>query len=106
MTTGSIVQELSYLLWGAASNKPRDKTWKILRAILKSMAAALQKGEQVRIRGLGTFTVRTRKPVKKRLTYFYGDMRHDYTEIVQLPAKKYVHFEPNPSILRTLNEQS
>ena len=106
MTKESIAQELSYLLWGAASNKPRDKTWKILKAIVQSMTAALHRGERIMVKGLGTFTVRTRKPIKKRLTYFYGDMRHTYTEIVQLPAKKYVHFEPSASIIRTLNEQA
>lgn len=76
---------------------------KIVSAVIKAITNGLLRGEKVEVSGIGTFTVRTKPPTRKLLTYFYG--RKSGPQILRdIPAKKYVHFQPCQSIVRSLNE--
>lgn len=78
----------------------------IVNTIAKSMADALRRGERVRIRGFGTFSIRT------KATKYVANMRlHNYrgqftaTKEKQLvKGKKYVYFFPDRQLKALLNQ--
>lgn len=106
LTLRKIAREIQALLELPVNSWDHDfaPAMPIVNTIFDSMAAALRRGERVEIRGLGAFTLRERKPVRRKLTYFYG-RRSGPAFIRTLKAKKYVHFQPEASIIKALNEQ-
>jgi nucleoid DNA-binding protein len=78
--------------------------YKIVNAVIQAIATALRQHKRVDILGLGTFTLRTRKAVKKNANFnLSGKKVTPFTFLV--PPKTYVHFRPSNDIMRTLNEQ-
>lgn len=76
----------------------------IVNAVIKAMTAALQRGETIRVYGLGTFQLRTRKARRIGYTYYPHLPNHKKRFKVRLlKPKTYVHFTPSASILEELN---
>lgn len=95
--------EIEDLLGIKRSRHPRTgKGYDILNAIIKSITSALQRGEDIYIKGFGRFFIRTQPPRKRRVTYFYG--KRDGAKLIEdFPEKRYVHFQPSKTITRVLN---
>ena len=102
MTKEDITREIAEVL-ELPNPGYKGKAWKIVSAVIQAMTEALQRGESIRIDGLGTFRVRTRRPTR-RTHYFFpylGKGRH--VETNDTPEKKYVFFQPAKPIVRTIN---
>jgi integration host factor subunit beta len=56
MTKSELIERVSE----AASSLPRNKAESVVNVIFVSMVQALQDGERIEIRGLGSFTIRER----------------------------------------------
>lgn len=78
---------------------------KIVSVIVKTITEALQRGETVRIHGLGTFKVRNRKAMGHEITYFDAT-RVALRTFTNLPSKQIVKFTPCDTILQELNHES
>ena len=91
--------------YGLVRQRPRTgKAHKIVEIIFKTITEALQRGESVRIDGLGKFRVYTRIPTKTWGTFFYGRPNGPRI-LLDLPPKKLVTFRAANSITRALNQE-
>ena len=81
----------------------KGKAWTIVNAVLRAMTRALQRGESIRIDGLGVFTVRTRRPTRRTCYFFPYLGKGQHVETNTVPEKKYVFFRPANPIVRTIN---
>lgn len=98
-------ETLSYEV-GAYLGLPRvrrsGEAYQITKAILQTITTSLQRGESVRISGLGTFKIRT-KPSTRSTCSDFQDTTPLNHYLKTVPARQYVHFTPSKAILRTLN---
>lgn len=77
---------------------------KVVNAIITSIESALLRGEDVKIEGFGIFRIRTRPPRKNLAYYFYGlKCKGLHKEVITLPAKTYVYFQPSKVLSRMIN---
>lgn len=83
------------------------KGFKIVRSVFEAMTKALQQGETVSISGFGKFTVRYQKPGKCYCSVRPGNSKRDLTkQLIDIPAKHYVHFKPSSVLRQMVNEES
>ena len=82
----------------------KGKAYKIVQAIQAALTNGLRRGEDIKIDGFGTFKWRTKPPTRSACVYFYHVNGKGTTIIKDIPAKRYVHFEPSKVLLRMLNE--
>ena len=102
MTKEEIVKEVAQVL-ELPTRGYKGEAWKIVNAVLQAIAESLQRGESVRIDGLGIFRVRTR-PATRRTHYFFPYLgKGQHVETNDTPAKKYVFFQPSKTVSRILN---
>ena len=103
MNRATITQDLAEILELPVRGHGKGKACEIANAVIRVMTDALQRGESIRIDGLGTFGVRTRCATR-RTHYFYPLLgKGGHVETVDTPEKKIVFFRPSENILRTLN---
>ena len=77
--------ELIESLYGAYNSLSRHQAESVVNGIFDSMVRALQDGEKIEIRGLGSFTIRERKA---------REARNPKTgDTVEIPAKKIPFFK-------------
>ena len=81
----------------------QDEAWDIMNAVLKAIIEGLYRGERIRIDGFGTFRIAEHPSVLRRLCFYPYLGKGQHSEIVRLPSKKYVRFEPAKPLLRMLN---
>lgn len=83
----------------------QGKAYEIVKAIVKVITDALDRGEQVYVKGLGRFFIRQRAAL--RIGSFWGSSSFSDPNTIRIvhtiPAKKYVHFQPSPNLLKVLN---
>ena len=63
---------------------------KILEILLDKMIEALKNGEKIEIRGLGSFNVKERKPMRRR--------HPSSKQIITIPGQKVVKFIPGKDL--------
>lgn len=82
------------------------KAYEAVKAIFTSMIGSLRRGEAIEVAGFGVFKLRTR-PARGNLAYFYPYLKKKglHKEIITLPPKVYVHFQPSKAFLRLINDQ-
>lgn len=68
-----------------------------LKAVLRAIVAALERGETVHIRGFGTFRTRARRS--------YTAHTPTSRQAVQVPAKKVTRFRPGRALMALLNPE-
>lgn len=81
--------------WDTASITASPLVIKVFRIIMKLMIDSLQRGEDVKIRGLGTFYVDVQPARERQIGVFdkpQGKLL--FMEPVSVPAKKVVKFAP------------
>jgi len=72
------------------------ETKAIVEGVLTTIGNALKRGENVEIRGFGTFQVRYRRARR---------MRNPRTgQVIDLPHRKVPFFKPSPELKKFLNE--
>lgn len=71
----------------SATGLPRERAELAVESVLSSIVDALEKGDEVHLRGFGTFRVVTR--AKKRAF----DMNHG--RAIEIPERKVPHFKPS-----------
>lgn len=80
---------------------------KIIDIILKKVVSALQKGEEVEIKGFGTFKFRTIKARRiKNLVVQNKFCGIKTKEPTLIPETKYVFFQPATTLLALLNKDN
>lgn len=94
LTKKAIANEIKDVL-GFPSWK-EGESYRTISIILRVIVQALYDGERVQIEGFGTFFVRKRKALNKRV---YWSRR-----LLKIPAKFHVVFQPSPSLLRYINQ--
>lgn len=104
MTKADVVREVSEVL-ELPNRGYKGKAWEIVNTVFQTMTRAFQRGESVRIDGLGTFVVRTRRATRQ--THYFlphlGKGRH--VEVNDVPEKYYIFFQPTKPLVRSINEQ-
>jgi len=68
---------------------------KVINAYIDLIDRELQEGNDVRLKGIGRFCVRTSKS-KKVINKYFGVNR-------TIPPKKYIHFQCSEKMLRRIN---
>ncbi len=98
-----IAKELSYLLELTVRNDYGEGR-QIVRAVLGTIAKALERGEVVKIAGFGKFEVKSFKPKKKNnlIVAREGSTIYLSPEPVECPARKKVVFTPSSHLLATI----
>jgi nucleoid DNA-binding protein len=85
-------------------DRRQGESYRVVRAIVSTMANALLKGERIRIDGFGIFQTyerpATRTPVS-RFLFKKGAFR----EIITLSPTKRIIFKPSKALLRFINEE-
>lgn len=79
----------------------------IVNAILDSMKAALKRGEDIRIAGLGYFFTYRTDPLRRGFHYWHdhtGRRRKSSIVVETIPARTTTKFRPSPSITEAINE--
>ena len=102
---GTTAESLSYIvgeLLGYPRHNRHGKAYEITKAVLTSIAGALQRGEQVSIAGFGILKVVPCKP-RVRCCY-YGLTKHGHWEMKDFSGKKRVIFKPSKVLKRLVNE--
>lgn len=84
----------------------RGPGFTIVTAILETLTKALQDGDEIEIKGLGTLRPVKRKAYSHSVSYFHGQSSKAHTRLkVLVPPKTKIIFTPSKSILTTLNEE-
>lgn len=104
MTRETIATELSDILEIPRLGR-RGKSWKIVCAVIQAMTEGLLRDGYVRVEGFGVFRIRQRPAVRRGCYFFPYLGKGQHVEVNVIPAKRYVHFTPAPSIVRTLNDR-
>lgn len=81
-----------------------SKSYKIVRSILKTIEAAVLRGEDVKIAGFGIFRIIERPARKHPVCYFYGLKRLNNHLIESHAARRYVVFQPSKALKRFVND--
>jgi len=102
MTKAEITRELADVL-ELPQLGSHGEARKIVNAVIQAMTTALQRGETIRIDGVGVFTVRTRRATRHTHYFFPYLGKGQHVETNDAPEKKYVFFRPANPIVRTLN---
>lgn len=76
---------------------PLNQVDEIVRNVFNAMEDALQKGENIEIRGFGTFGVRERKARVAR--------NPKTGEPIQVSSKRYIHFKPGKELRGRMNPE-
>lgn len=75
---------------------PKETVLKSLNAALAVISEAMAQGEEVRLKGFGTFGVRARRPTRRS---------HRWThEILSIPSKAMPRFVPGKTLKRRVEE--
>jgi nucleoid DNA-binding protein len=90
MTKTEVLDMLSQRL-----DQSKQESERVLDAVLKTVADALQRGEKVDLRGFGTFNIRQTKARQAR--------NPRTGEAVSVPAKKVGTFKPSKELSALLN---
>jgi integration host factor subunit beta len=93
MTKAEFVEGLSQKL-----DQSKQESERVLEAVLKTVADALQRGEKVDLRGFGTFKIRETKARQAR--------NPRTGEAVSVPAKKVGTFKPSKELSSLLNTET
>ena len=102
---GTTTESISYIvgeLLGYPKHNRHGKAYEITKAVLNSIAKALQRGEQVSIAGFGILRVVPCKP-RVRCCY-YGLTKNGYWEMKDFSGKNRVIFKPSKVLKRLINE--
>ncbi len=102
VTDTDLAERLEGILEMSRKDRRSGLGFKIKSAILKAIVKGLQSGEDVQIKSLGIFKLRTKPPSKRYHTFFYGK-KSGPRLLTETPAKTYVHFQPSKLILKELN---
>jgi nucleoid DNA-binding protein len=81
-------------------------SYKIVTALIESMTQALKRGETIQIEGLGIFRPITRPPRKQAANYFFNLGKSSYFELIDLPERKVISFQPSKVLKRLLKEST
>lgn len=103
-TKESLAYVVSELL-GLPIGPRKGTSYKIVTTIVKTMTDALLRGESVKIRGFGIFSIRERPPTRRGFYYYIhikGPKRPG--AVINVPAKRYVIFKPSKVLLRLINQ--
>ena len=76
---------------------------KIVNAIITTMIAALQRGEDVEVKGFGIFRIHTRKPRRTGNNFLLNRPNIHSPVPITWPTKKYVRFYPAAQLRALLN---
>jgi len=102
MTKEAIIRELAAVL-ELPNPGYKGEAWKIVNAVIQAMTEVLQRGESIRIDGLGMFVVRTRRATRRTHYFFPYLGKGQHVETNTVPEKKYVFFRPAEPLVRVLN---
>lgn len=99
-------REVAALLELPYPGNNQGEAYRIVGAIFKAIGDALRRGERVSVDGFGIFSVRTR-PATREHHYFYPYLKKKglHQEVVDVPARRYVHFRPSTPLRRIINDE-
>jgi nucleoid DNA-binding protein len=104
LTKTKLTQEIADILQIPTRGRPRYGLANTIQmAIFKTIVDCLRRGEEVWIPGFGKLKVRTRPARKSACVYYYHVNNKGSCVIKNIPARKYVHFQPSKVVLRNLN---
>jgi nucleoid DNA-binding protein len=107
LTKTKLTQEIADILQIPTRGRPRaGLANKIQMAVFKTIVDALHRGEEVRVLGFGIFRVRTRPATRRGCVYYYHVNNKGSCVVKNIPARKYVHFQPSKVLLRMINGNS
>ena len=103
MNKETLSRELAPILDLPIERRWGGKSYRIVKSIFDVIADALQRGDSVKIDGLGIFRIREKPATRSACYYFYGRSNKVKCVIKDIPAKRYVYFQPSKPIIRKLN---
>lgn len=90
MTKADLVEEVA-----RRSDLPLKDAETVVASVLTSLIDSLSAGEKIEVRGFGSFRLRVRGPRKGR--------NPKTGELVDVPAKKVIHFKPGKFLKELIN---
>lgn len=88
---------------GWPRNARQDKGYQVVTTLIKVLSEALQRGDRVKLDGLGIFELRT-TPGRKRSVWIYQDAKTRVRGVIDYPPVTKVIFKPSKTLNRALNE--
>ena len=93
LTKAAIVEEVA-----RASNLTRSRAEVVVRAVFGSMVKAMRRGEEIELRGFGSFRLRRRESRTGRNPKTGGH--------VDVPPKRIPYFKPGSELMERINRES
>lgn len=87
-------------------NTRKGTAYKVVSAMVKAMAAALHRGESIRIDGFGIFRLVEWKPRRKEVTRVTSQRKWrkgDFREVITVVPRPRISFQPSKALLRYIS---